>query len=88
MVGAVCPTPAPPATFASLGGIDARILRALKRVGVAEPTQVQKDTIPKAMAGHDVLVKARTGSGKTIAYIVPILQKVIAAQLVRHAPPR
>ena len=37
MVGAVCPTPAPPATFASLGGIAARILRALKRVGVAAP---------------------------------------------------
>jgi len=62
--------------FAGLG-IDPAIQRALRELGFTRPTPVQKDAIPPALAGRDVLACAMTGSGKTAAFVVPIVQRLM-----------
>lgn len=66
----------PEETFDSLG-IDERLTRACKRAGFSQPTPIQSATIPLALQGRDILAKARTGSGKTVAYLLPILHKIL-----------
>ncbi|KAK7687638.1 hypothetical protein QCA50_008853 [Cerrena zonata] len=69
------------ATFAQFGHIlDARILRALADLGFARPTLVQTKAIPLALENRDILARARTGSGKTAAYCIPLVQKVLNAK--------
>ena len=71
------------ATFASFSHIlDARILRALADMGFARPTLVQSKAIPLALENRDILARARTGSGKTAAYCIPVVQKVLRAKSV------
>ncbi len=53
------------------------LLRAIKELGYARPTPIQAEAIPPAMAGRDVLACAMTGSGKTAAFLLPILHKLI-----------
>ncbi len=50
----------------------------MAKLGYVKPTEVQSQCIPLALLGKDILVKARTGSGKTVAFGVPLLQKVLA----------
>jgi ATP-dependent RNA helicase RhlE len=54
------------------------LLRGLKDLGFVRPTPIQADAIPPAMAGKDLLACAMTGSGKTVAFLLPILHKLIA----------
>ncbi|HEX3098121.1 MAG TPA: DEAD/DEAH box helicase [Usitatibacter sp.] len=61
--------------FAELG-LDARILEALTALGYEEPTPIQQHTIPPLIAGRDVLGEAATGTGKTAAFALPILQRL------------
>ncbi|NXY23893.1 DDX56 helicase, partial [Atrichornis clamosus] len=58
-------------------GLDSRLLRAVAELGWAVPTAVQAQAIPLALEGRDVLARARTGSGKTGAYGLPLLQKLL-----------
>jgi len=53
------------------------LLRGLKELGFARPTPVQSEAIPPALAGRDVLASAMTGSGKTAAFLLPILHRLI-----------
>ena len=53
------------------------LLKAIKELGFARPTPVQADAIPPGLAGRDVLACAQTGSGKTAAFLLPILQRLI-----------
>jgi ATP-dependent RNA helicase DDX56/DBP9 len=70
-------------TFASFAHIiDSRILRGLADLGFARPTLVQSRAIPLALEGRDILARARTGSGKTAAYCIPVIQKIISAKSV------
>ncbi|KAJ7509695.1 P-loop containing nucleoside triphosphate hydrolase protein [Mycena galericulata] len=69
------------ATFASFSNIlDTRLLRALADMGFARPTLVQAKAIPLALESRDILARARTGSGKTAAYCVPVVQKILSAK--------
>ncbi|EEG08794.1 DEAD/DEAH box helicase [Pseudogulbenkiania ferrooxidans] len=61
--------------FADLGLAPA-ITSALDAAGYTTPTPVQAASIPAALAGHDLLVSAQTGSGKTAAFLLPSLQKL------------
>ena len=53
------------------------LLRAIEKVGFDEPTPVQHQVIPPAVAGKDLLVCAATGSGKTAAFLLPMLQRFL-----------
>ncbi|XP_058795423.1 probable ATP-dependent RNA helicase DDX56 [Phymastichus coffea] len=59
-------------------GLDDRILKALAKLGWPEPTLIQEKTIPLILDGKDVLVRARTGSGKTGAFAIPLIQKILS----------
>jgi ATP-dependent RNA helicase DeaD len=52
------------------------MLESLEKAGYVEPTPVQAGLIPRALAGIDVLGQARTGTGKTAAFVIPILERV------------
>jgi ATP-dependent RNA helicase DeaD len=62
-------------TFQDLGLI-APLLKALDRLGYASPTPIQARTIPALLEGRDVLGQAQTGTGKTAAFALPILQQI------------
>lgn len=57
-------------------GIDARILRAVKELGFEHMTPIQEQAIPLFMTGRDIIGQAQTGTGKTAAFGIPILQKI------------
>ncbi|TFY76125.1 hypothetical protein EWM64_g7886, partial [Hericium alpestre] len=68
-------------TFSSFAHIlSPLVLRALADMGFARPTLVQQKAIPLALENKDILARARTGSGKTAAYCVPLVQKVLNAK--------
>jgi len=56
--------------------IDPRIMRAIEKMGWSEPTPVEEATIPVMMEGKDVMAQAQTGTGKTAAFGIPLLQKI------------
>ncbi|HEX2120070.1 MAG TPA: DEAD/DEAH box helicase, partial [Thermoanaerobaculia bacterium] len=58
-------------------GLHPDLLRGIKELGFKRPTPIQNDAIPPAMAGKDVLAAAATGSGKTAAFVLPILHRLI-----------
>ena len=60
--------------------LDEPLLAALAELGFDEMTAVQKAAIPKALEGKDLIVNARTGSGKTLSYLLPMLQQIIDNQ--------
>ena len=57
--------------------LDPSLLKGLKELGFVRPTPIQADAIPPALAGKDVLACATTGSGKTAAFLLPILEKLL-----------
>ena len=60
--------------------LNKQLLEAVTESGYTTPTPIQQKAIPLALAGHDVLGIAQTGTGKTAAYILPVLMKVKYAQ--------
>jgi ATP-dependent RNA helicase RhlE len=62
--------------FSTLG-LHPSLLQGLKDLGFTRPTAIQADAIPLAMAGNDLLACAMTGSGKTAAFLLPILHRLI-----------
>ncbi len=67
-------------------GFDANILKAVQEAGYTEPTPIQSAAIPQILAGHDLIGIAQTGTGKTAAFVLPILAKL--AGMNRHGGPR
>ena len=59
------------------GLLDDRLSKAIAKLGYIHPTLIQAKMIPIALRGRDVLARARTGSGKTFAYAIPVLQKIL-----------
>ena len=62
--------------YQDLTGVRPEILQAVERMGFTEMTEVQEKTIPVMMAGHDVIAKAPTGTGKTCAFGIPIIERI------------
>jgi ATP-dependent RNA helicase RhlE len=58
-------------------GLHPDLLRGIKEVGFTRPTPIQADAIPPALEGRDVLACAMTGSGKTAAFVLPILHRLM-----------
>ena len=62
-------------TFENLG-IDKRILDILKKAGFEKPTPIQRECIPAVKKGLDVIAQSETGSGKTLVFAIPIMEKI------------
>ncbi len=67
-------------------GLHANVLRAVHEAGYAKPTPIQSAAIPQILAGHDLIGIAQTGTGKTAAFVLPILTKLAAPN--RQGQPR
>ncbi|MDN5872158.1 MAG: DEAD/DEAH box helicase, partial [Nitrococcus sp.] len=72
-------------TFDALG-LSAEMLRAVRAQGYAVPTPVQAQAIPLILAGRDLLAGAQTGTGKTAAFTLPLLQRLSEAGSRKPAP--
>src|SRR5215210_8935788 len=64
-------------TFAELGVLPATVA-ALEAVGITHPFPIQSLTLPVALHGHDIIGQAKTGTGKTLGFGIPLLQRVVA----------
>jgi len=71
-------------TFDSLG-IGAPLCRALDEIGYEQPTPIQTQAIPHVLAGKDLLGCAQTGTGKTAAFALPILQNIMSKNERRNS---
>lgn len=58
-------------------GLDDRILKAIAVLGWSSPTLIQEKAIPLALDGNDILARARTGSGKTAVFAIPVIDKIL-----------
>ena len=63
-------------TFKSIGVCD-ELCEVLEKLNYKYPTKIQKETLPYALEGKDIIGLAETGSGKTFAYGIPIIQKLL-----------
>ena len=73
-------------TFSELGLSDS-IVSSLTELGFEEPTPIQNEAIPALLTGADVLGRAATGTGKTAAFSLPLLERHVLGQEA-DAPPR
>ena len=71
-------------SFADLG-VPTRLTDALKQQGIVSPTPIQAATLPDSLAGRDVLGRGRTGSGKTFAFLLPLVARLTASPSRRGA---
>ncbi|KAG4304562.1 hypothetical protein PORY_001955 [Pneumocystis oryctolagi] len=65
--------------------LDARISRAISKIGFHTPTYVQNQVIPLALEGKNIFAQARTGSGKTAAYLIPILESLLKIKKTQNS---
>ncbi len=75
---------APAAASFSALQLDARVLSAVAGAGYTDPTPIQLAAIPHVLAGHDLIGIAQTGTGKTAAFMLPILTRLAAAPQARR----
>ena len=64
--------------------LDPRLLKNVQAMDFEEPTPIQSATIPPALEGRDILGSAETGTGKTAAFLLPLLQKLIMTPRTRE----
>ena len=57
-------------------GLSARIAKVIEKLGITDPTEIQTKTIPHALAGRNIMASAETGSGKTAAFLLPIIERL------------
>jgi len=81
------PAEAPPARFDTLP-LDAKLLRAIEVQGYAHMTPIQAKAIPLVLEGRDVMGAAQTGTGKTAAFSIPLLQKMMKHENASMSPAR
>jgi len=63
------------------------LLKAIAACGYTEPTPIQAQAIPQVMTGQDLLASAQTGTGKTAAFVLPALHRILSTQPSRGAAP-
>ncbi len=57
-------------------GVSSSVIEALDKTGITVPFEIQSLVLPDVMAGHDVLAKSKTGSGKTLGFAIPIVERL------------
>ncbi|MFG1762154.1 DEAD/DEAH box helicase [Micromonospora parva] len=78
---------AEPISFAALG-LPEPVVRALAQQGITSPFEIQRATLPDALAGRDVLGRGQTGSGKTLAFGLPVIARLADRNRARPMRPR
>jgi superfamily II DNA/RNA helicase len=78
------PTPVPAVSFSDLG-VPASLARVLARRDITVPTPIQAATLADTIAGRDVLGRGRTGSGKTYAFLLPLVARLAASKTRSHS---
>ncbi|MGN6780999.1 MAG: DEAD/DEAH box helicase [Marmoricola sp.] len=76
-----------PSTFADLG-VPSSLTAVLAASGITTPTPIQAATLPDSLAGRDVLGRGRTGSGKTYAFLLPVVARLSGGRPARAGRPR
>ncbi len=66
-------------------GIEAELVTALEKMEFSQPTPIQSEVLPVALAGKNVIGESATGTGKTLAYLLPLVQKIDAANRATQA---
>ena len=74
-------------SFESLN-LDSALLRAIQTCGFSAPTDIQREAIPAVFAGRDLMASAQTGTGKTAAFVLPALQRLLTPPPGRGRGPR
>jgi superfamily II DNA/RNA helicase len=74
-------------SFTSLG-VPARLTAVLSGLGIENPTPIQAATLPDSLSGRDVLGRGRTGSGKTYAFLIPVVARLSDGRRARPGAPR
>src|SRR5688572_31363550 len=74
-----------PQGFAALG-LDENLVTTLAELGYEEPTPIQREAIPALLSGRDLLGQAATGTGKTAAFALPMLQVAVQGRSAPHQP--
>ena len=67
-------------TFTDIG-IDINIVEALAKSGIKSPTPVQATSIGKILHGQNLIIKSNTGTGKTLAFLVPLINRIYLGQV-------
>src|SRR5687768_8530840 len=67
-------------------GLDAKLVASLTELGYEEPTPIQREAIPALLTGRDLIGQAATGTGKTAAFALPMLQRIAEAGKDRAQP--
>ena len=68
--------------------LNAQLLRAIQASGYTNPTDIQREAIPLVLAGRDLMASAQTGTGKTAAFVLPALERLLKPSAVRGRGPR
>jgi superfamily II DNA/RNA helicase len=76
-----------PLTFATFG-LSPKIIKAIEEQGYTQPTPIQSEAIPHVLAGQDVMGAAQTGTGKTAAFVLPIIEKLLPKASSSASPAR
>ncbi|NRA62328.1 MAG: DEAD/DEAH box helicase, partial [Psychrobium sp.] len=69
-------------------GLDKRLTASLEHMGFDQATPIQMEAIPFAIAGKDILASSQTGSGKTIAFLLPIMHRLLRQKPLTKRDPR
>ena len=68
--------------------LNANLLKAIDATGFSEPTEIQRKAIPEVLAGRDLMASAQTGTGKTAAFVLPALERLLTPSSVAGIGPR
>ncbi len=68
--------------------LERRLMSAIEHLGFTEPTEIQQQAIPAAIAGHDLIASSKTGSGKTLAFLIPAMQRLNKQKALSKRDPR
>ncbi|MDH3948982.1 MAG: DEAD/DEAH box helicase [Gammaproteobacteria bacterium] len=68
--------------------LNAQLLKAIDATGFSEPTEIQRKAIPEVLAGRDLMASAQTGTGKTAAFVLPALERLLTPSSVHGNGPR
>ena len=68
--------------------LNAQLLKTIDATGFSEPTEIQRKAIPEVLAGRDLMASAQTGTGKTAAFVLPALERLLTPSNVHGKGPR